>query len=289
MEALRLEPVNGAVKDELKKVAELIEREKQKKLKGPAVSVKTSLEPEVATKRHPLPSTPSTIPSISPESFQGTPKSTNFKDAKQSRNSTKPSRVGGGIFRSSGNNTLFTPRDGSFDPSPMDIIEPEKSQKLTSGARSSPSFRDTMSGYSQTQPPQPSATSQKRPTKAPTTLFDFIREWSFTQSYDEKWNLICSIPPAKFPTMCKSSLEPTMLVSILEAFLGILNERGNEGDIIQTIKEYMERIAHVPRFPTLAMFLSPKEKEVASQIFNKVGIEYPPGPWTSVVGRGKPY
>ena len=111
------------------------------------------------------PSAP-TLPPPS-NSTNGAFKPNTFQDAKQARESAKPSRVGGGIFRASGNNTIFTPRengDCTFENHPKS----ESSQSIGLSAKSD---------YN----PVP---------KAPNTLFDFVKSWGSLRSTDEKWQLI---------------------------------------------------------------------------------------------------
>ena len=99
-----------------------------------------------------------------------------FKDAKQARESAKPSRVGGGIFRASGSNTIFTPRDYS-NPT---LADHPKSDSSTS------SFSVRLSAKEDPN----SRTSYMPVPKAPNTLFDFVKSWGSLRSTEEKWQLI---------------------------------------------------------------------------------------------------
>jgi hypothetical protein len=177
------------------------------------------------------PPTP-TLPSPA-NSTNDSPKPNSFKDAKQARENAKPSRVGGGIFRASGSNTLFAPRDNG-NPT---LADPPKADSSTS------SFSARLSAKNDSK----SKTSYIPVPKAPDTLFDFVKSWGSLRSTEEKWQLVnvstfrsdgfvqfsvltsfllcCpsqSIPPAHFPALCKTSLEPSMLVSIMETFLATL-------------------------------------------------------------------
>jgi hypothetical protein len=50
------------------------------------------------------------------------------------------------------------------------------------------------------------------------------------------------------------------------------------------VKEYMDALAKVARFPTLVMFLSGKEKAIAKEVWRKLGLrDGAPGAW-SVLG-----
>ena len=119
--------------------------------------------------RNPLTPTPQ-----SPEnSTSGSSKLNSFKDAKQARESAKPSRVGGGIFRASGSNTVFAPRDNG-NPT---LADPPKSDSSTSIRFSAKDDSKSKTLYT------PVA-------KAPNTLFDFVKSWGSLRSTEEKWQLI---------------------------------------------------------------------------------------------------
>jgi hypothetical protein len=55
-------------------------------------------------------------------------------------------------------------------------------------------------------------------------------------------------------------------------------------DDMNRVKEYMDALAKVARFPTLVMFLSGKEKAIAKEVWRKLGLrDGAPGAW-SVLG-----
>ena len=111
-----------------------------------------------------------TLPS-SANSKSGGSKQNSFKDAKQARESAKPSRVGGGIFRASGSNTIFTPRDNG---NPTSAEDPQKSDSSRPSAKDDSNLK----------------TSYMPVPKAPNTLFDFVKSWGSLGSTEEKWQLI---------------------------------------------------------------------------------------------------
>ena len=128
---------------------------------------KTSLEGRITS----TPTLPS--PAIS---TSGASKPNSFKDAKQARESAKPSRVGGGIFRASGSNTIFTPRDNG-NPT---LADPPKSDSSASSFSIKLSAEDGSNSKSSYMPVP----------KAPNTLFDFVKSWGSLRSTEEKWQLI---------------------------------------------------------------------------------------------------
>jgi hypothetical protein len=91
-----------------------------------------------------------------------------------------------------------------------------------------------------------------------------------------------TIPPSSIPSFCKTSLEPALLVSILEVFLIVLSSLPAVEEKAQ-IREYLDGLAKVPRFPTLVLFLSGKEKAMTKEMWRKLGEQTrAPGIWSSL-------
>jgi len=80
-----------------------------------------------------------------------------------------------------------------------------------------------------------------------------------------------TIPPSTIPSFCKTSLEPPLLNSILEVFLVVLSSLPTKEDEVK-IREYMENMAQIPRFSTLILFLTSKEKAIAKEVWRKLGV-----------------
>jgi len=82
-----------------------------------------------------------------------------------------------------------------------------------------------------------------------------------------------------------------MLVSIMETFLATLEEQvftKGEGDdsrvqVKTIIQEYMENFARIPRFNTLLLFLSKREKSLVKSVWMAVDIDQPTGVWSGVI------
>ena len=88
-----------------------------------------------------------------------------------------------------------------------------------------------------------------------------------------------TIAPSKIPSFFKTSLETTFLVSILEVFLVVLSSQPTPDDT-HSVRDYMDNLAKVARFPTLVMFLSGKEKAIAREVWRKLGSQdKAPGAW----------
>ncbi|KAJ3850713.1 hypothetical protein EV368DRAFT_84252 [Lentinula lateritia] len=175
-----------------------------------------------ASPSHPTPTDPlaaprspeasATITPVPPSPQDSSKPKSSFQEAKRARNEKEGniSRVGGGIFRASGKNTIFTPRsttggDGGNkneqDTNPKDTKDTEGSPAPTWGV-------DVHLGT------------------AATTLFEFTRGWNRLSgsSVEEKLRYIMVITPSSFPNMIQNSLEPPLLTGIFRTFHEALDE-----------------------------------------------------------------
>jgi hypothetical protein len=119
----------------------------------------------------PLISTPVVSSTPEPEQQQ------TFRDAKNTRDSVRPSRVGGGIFLASGDSKIFPTRNGSTT-----VAEPKSvpgSGDGSSRSNSTPSFLHK-------------AMAPDRPL---TSWYDFSRAWDSLSTTEERWSLfsVCSV------------------------------------------------------------------------------------------------
>ncbi|TFK69509.1 TPR-like protein [Pluteus cervinus] len=268
-QALTLEPDNDAVKGELARVDSL-EKNSRKVLgtaaqppkrrrvpiqiieapsssaivpKPAAQGSEDSLKPVSSRRLNTPKTTPDTTTPTAPEPpSQATPPPApkSFVEAKQAREATKTTRVGGGIFRPSGQHTIFQTRDL----------------------------------------PAKTAASETRPRNAPTkmTLFNFTRSWE-RATQQERWDLLLTLIPSSLPSMIQTSLEPTTLVGILETLHWALD---NDPTSPQLVESFMLELTKVPRFKTVALFLSGTERQCVTKIWSKLEPE-PVGDWKAIV------
>ncbi|RDB15279.1 RNA polymerase II-associated protein 3 [Hypsizygus marmoreus] len=190
-----------------------------------------------------------------------------FADARRAREAVKPSLVGGGIFRKTGESTLFPPREGS----PSTAAVPSVSTPPPAAAAVAPIHTTTTPAptvVSVNSTPVNASPTQATAVNPPTTLFEFSRTWDTIRSTQERWNLISTIPPSSFPAFFKISLEPVLLLSILTVF----NEVLRTGENASKVREYMDAFARVERFGTVVLFLSRAEKEVAREVWEGLGV-----------------
>ncbi|KAF5340721.1 hypothetical protein D9611_007433 [Ephemerocybe angulata] len=174
-------------------------------------------------------------------------KPSSFKEAKQTRDNVRPSRVGGGVFRVSGPSKIFPTR------------EVNEAKKEGVAASTSP-------------PSEEAATAPSAPrVKAPATFSELVKSWGMLKTPQDRWALLSTIQPSKFPSFCKNSLEPVFLVSIFQTIHDVLETADLNTQI--AIKSFMEFLPLVPRFNTIYMFLSKSEKAVVREVWNRLGIE----------------
>jgi hypothetical protein len=58
-------------------------------------------------------------------------------------------------------------------------------------------------------------------------------------------------------------------------------------DEMNRVREYMDSLAKVARFPTLVMFLSGREKAIAKEVWRKLGLQgSAPGAWNVLGSLG---
>ncbi|KAI0801756.1 hypothetical protein BC629DRAFT_1591448 [Irpex lacteus] len=206
---------------------------------------------------------PATEPSANRSS--ATKKPATFKEAKQAREAQQ-SRPGGGIFRRDGQHTIFDSR-----PKPSSSATPvAKSEASTSSA-------------SQTSVPSPTAKpTDSKPIPEPTkprpmpslvaaassmTLFNFNRNWDSLKSPEARWEFLQQIPPTSLPSLFKTSLEASNLVSIIQTFQHILQTPSPTPETKNLIQEYLINLARVSRFNTLVLFLSADERRLARDVW----------------------
>ena len=186
-----------------------------------------------------------------------------FKEAKQVRDEKKAGRVGGGIFRVSGNDTVFKTRQVPAPKDPPRPSAPAPSPASVTATRDSGS----------------ASTSSA----SPRTLFEFTRAWDSIPASDtaSRWTLLNvrspsstyikknpnpdasqTVPASSLPAFFGASLEPALLASLIP----VLAEAAPPTDA----REFMCALARVSRFRTVARFLSASERGAASTLWEAV-------------------
>ncbi|RXW14140.1 hypothetical protein EST38_g11716, partial [Candolleomyces aberdarensis] len=186
------------------------------------------------------------VPSPSPPQPQPA-SSSSFQEAKQARDTIRPSRIGGGIFRASGPTTVFP-------------------------------TRETSSSNSSTASPASAQPKTKPPT--PKTLSDLVKAWGAQSTPEERWEVLSIVPPTTLPSFCKSGLEPSFLASIFQTLHAILPTADLPTQV--AVRSFLDYVVLVPRFATIFLFLSKSEKEVVREVWKMLGVESfegEPGAW----------
>ncbi|KIY66296.1 TPR-like protein, partial [Cylindrobasidium torrendii FP15055 ss-10] len=117
-------------------------------------------------------------------------------------------------------------------------------------------------------PSTPKTPRTTLPHKMPANLFDLNKVWAMCETAEDRYHLISMIPPTQFPAFFQTSLEPPLLVSILQTFHDALER---DASTQQRIIAYLDAFASVPRFGTLLLFLNSKEKETARALVGRLG------------------
>ncbi|KAG8950792.1 hypothetical protein FRC03_012747 [Tulasnella sp. 419] len=164
--------------------------------------------------------------------------------------------VGGGIFRHPGSEALRKKTDPSA-PIPAKFEGNANTNTKTSNEVASSSNKIATPAAPR-DIPQP-------PLKPPASLFDFNKSWTTLPTPEGRWELLQHIPPTSLPNLFLTSLEPSMLVSILKDFISVLSTSPSESP---KILEYMTNFPKVKRFSTIIMFLNREEAEVVQKVWS---------------------
>ncbi|EIM85824.1 uncharacterized protein STEHIDRAFT_121842 [Stereum hirsutum FP-91666 SS1] len=195
------------------------------------------------------------------------PTPTTFKEAKQAREASRP---GGGALRASGSHTLS--KDHGENLTGDEPSETKPDVHIASGA-------------TVTDDPRPPNTITDLPAPAEydgpnaklgISLFTFSREWDshHEATPEDRWKLLSQIPPPALPTLFQTSLEPSLLSSILTVLRALLSTHlSAQPELKSWVRAYMVHFARVPRFGTIILFTSKAEKEVIEEVWRAVGEE----------------
>ncbi|KAF7337642.1 hypothetical protein MSAN_02237500 [Mycena sanguinolenta] len=233
--------------------------------------------------------TPSSTAAPAPK-LQPTPKPS-FKDAKSARESSKPSRVGGGIFRASGESTIFSREV----PAKQDAPANEPATKPTPPAKqeqvpSPPPAPVPTQNVSPPVPVQKSVLPAAANVKSPMSLFDFTRAWESTPDSAARLKLLCvrpltsshlilmfaltsgtyiqQTPPAALPALFQTSLDPALFVDIVD----VLGTHTSTNADRELVAGYMHAFGSVARFGTVARLLSRAEKARVRGVWGVLGV-----------------
>ncbi|KAI0699139.1 hypothetical protein BC835DRAFT_1461661 [Cytidiella melzeri] len=185
-------------------------------------------------------------------------KSTTFKEAKQAREAQQ-TRPGGGIFRRDGQHTLFDTRSTTSSAPPLKHDD----SPSTNAEATSPLLTPPPNTASAKPPPAPFVTNG-----FPMTLVNFNRNWDLLRTPEARWDFFQQLPPTSLPSLFKTSLEPSNLVSMLKTFQHVLQSPSASLDTKMCIQEYLVNLARVSRFGTLMLFMSADERRLVKDVWD---------------------
>ncbi len=122
------------------------------------------------------------LKTVSPSSAVTPKPPASFAEAKEARGSARTSRVGGGIFRANGRNTVFPANDRTPATSPVSVPPPQTINKELQ-----PPEGPTRTGTA-TYPVNIPKNSGAMPSTM--SMFVFNKTWEANQSVEERWELI---------------------------------------------------------------------------------------------------
>ena len=79
------------------------------------------------------------------------------------------------------------------------------------------------------------------------------------------------IPPNSLPSLFKTSLEASNLVSILQTIQHVLQHTPTSQDTKTLIQDYLINLARVSRFNTVVLFMSADERRLAREVWAVLG------------------
>ncbi|KAJ4480850.1 hypothetical protein J3R30DRAFT_3369633 [Lentinula aciculospora] len=203
--------------------------------------------------------------SPNPHSPQDSSKpNTSFQAAKRARNEkeSNASRVGGGIFRASGKNTIFAPR--STTPNTNAALSSNDTDAQATVTNSVPTWG-----------------ADVHLSTATTTLFEFTIGWNrlSESSVEERFRYIMRVAPSSYPSMIQNSLEPPLLIGMFRTFhevldiyspsLTSLSMSADNLNVISLIASVLRAYLNVRRIRTVVMFLGRAERDMMRGVVEK--------------------
>ncbi|KAI0086569.1 hypothetical protein BDY19DRAFT_995857 [Irpex rosettiformis] len=210
---------------------------------------------------------PSEETNSTPGNTASTPKKpATFKEAKQAREAQK-FRSGGGIFRRDGQHTLFDahPRPAT-SPVPSPKTENTPPPNASSPPLLPPSIEKSIIKTS-AEPTKPRTVPSLVAAASAMTLFNFNRNWDSLKTPEARWDFLQQIPPSSLPSLFKTSLEASNVVSILQTLRHVLQHTSLPQDTKHLIQEYLVSLARVSRFNTVVLFMSADERRLAREVW----------------------
>ncbi|KAH8077044.1 hypothetical protein BXZ70DRAFT_1013068 [Cristinia sonorae] len=161
--------------------------------------------------------------------------------------SSSPSRPGGGIFRKDGSHKIV----GDQQPSNPANSNDQAHLKV-----------DILPGDF-------SELSMKATQTVPTSLYAFDRNWSALKTPASRWQYLKQIAPESLPSLFKTSLDPSMLGSIITTF----HAAARSGVEPSVIKAYMTNLPRVSRWATVVLLLSNAEIQMVKEIWDVLPVD----------------
>ncbi|KAF8333596.1 uncharacterized protein EI90DRAFT_2916172 [Cantharellus anzutake] len=313
--ALKLEPSNAAVREELAKLDRLASSKPKKtsailptsSLSYGAKSMRFTHVSQKAPKRVRLPieivdsKTPSSSSSAAKMSVQPLAPAANAPKVRINNDLLEESSSRSLKFGA--NNPKTAPdTDATSAAKPAPPLQVEHKLSVKGGifrasnstpqpVASSPKIMETNDaddgeGIGRDGPASVSSTSKSIPTAGggtlkrlpPSSFYDFTKEWNSSSSSLDKWLVFTSIPPSSLKTLFGTSLTPTILMSLIDCVHSLIST-ATSSKLRSSLRTYLTALPTIERFSFLTMFLSPLEKERIKSLLEIVGLNVTKSGW----------
>ncbi|KAF9115924.1 hypothetical protein BGX27_005806 [Mortierella sp. AM989] len=259
--ALKIDPSNKAVKEELAK----LQQEQQAKPKASTPSAAVTKQSTIPATKEAKPTSlapPSPAKDITPPQVISS-KRVMIKEVENDQDSElfKPSSAKKLAVQSTSTEIpsiqTSTPRTSSIPPLASSVTPPEPQIPASSTMAPNPPSPPVASI-----PPKTSGVEVQM--VAPTTTLDFQRDWkSYSKKTEQLYNYIKLIQPESLPALFKSSFESDYLSSMLTVF----REHYIPSEEPQLLYRSLVNLAKVQRFDMTLMFMSGTDKKDLVAIF----------------------
>ncbi|PIL24084.1 hypothetical protein GSI_13835 [Ganoderma sinense ZZ0214-1] len=104
-----------------------------------------------------------------------------------------------------------------------------------------------------------------------------MRIWNELTTEGERWDVLRQIPATRLPALFKTSLNASLLVVILHSLRAALEADRKDRERISIVRAYMVNLPRVPRFTTVSLMMSGKERADAQAVWDLLGRSHGDG------------
>ncbi|KAI0720997.1 hypothetical protein C8T65DRAFT_631887 [Cerioporus squamosus] len=270
-EALKLEPANESVRQELKKVQEALRDA------PPAPKPRKPIDVSAAPRPAAVPPKRRRVPITIVEPEPAPVASSSSAATKQDSDLLKPvsSRP---LTRTSPQSTNAGTAGGSPSPSPGPSTPkpPPASFKEAKAAREEARPRGGIfkadgksSLFYSSEPTSGKSEAPKR--EPPQTMVAFTKIWETLETEEERWDVLRQIPATRLPVLFKASLDASILAQVVHTLRAALAAAPEDAERASVVRAYMVNLPRVPRFNSVTLMMKKEEREDAQAVWSMLG------------------